>query len=90
MKRFDLIKRASAAALPGALFVLLAVAPATAQNNNNSNDRTNTTTSTRTEDRDKGFDWGLLGLLGLAGLAGLMPKKRDVVVRDHDVNANRR
>jgi len=89
MKRFGLLKWAGAATLPCALFVLLAAAPAAAQNNNNAVGTTNANT-TRVVDRDDDTDWGWLGLLGLAGLVGLIPKKRDVVVRDRDVDPNRR
>jgi MYXO-CTERM domain-containing protein len=89
MNRFGLLRWASAAALPCAIFVLLVAAPVSAQNNNNS-ERANTNTA-RVADRDDDTDWGWLGLLGLAGLAGLIPKKRAaVVVQDRDVNTNRR
>ncbi|HVF88166.1 MAG TPA: WGxxGxxG family protein, partial [Pyrinomonadaceae bacterium] len=66
----------------------LVAAPVAAQNNNASG--TTNANTTRVVDRDDDTDWGWLGLLGLAGLAGLMPKKRDVVVRDRDADTNRR
>ncbi len=73
---------------------VITVLPTSAQTNGNNNtnrvDRNDRTDTTRVVERDNDTDWGWIGLLGLLGLAGLMPKKRQVEVKEfRDTDTNR-
>ncbi len=82
MKFTKLFTLARAGMLALSFFILTLATSVYAQTNTNTTNANTTRTVVRDDD---GTDWGWLGLAGLAGLLGLMPKKRDVVVRDHDV-----
>lgn len=78
-----------------ALFVALSILSLTtaafAQTANQANvNATGSENRVMARDDDDDTNWGWVGLLGLAGLLGLLPKKREVVTRERDVNADRR
>jgi len=89
MKHSDVSKLVRAVMLTLCLGLLPFAMSAYAQpNSNTATTNANTTRDVVRDDDDT--DWGWIGLLGLAGLAGLLPKKRDVVVRDRDPDVGTR
>lgn len=89
MKFLDVRKTIRVSAFVVGLAVIT-VLPTSAQTNGNTNNRVDRTEAPRVVERDNDTDWGWIGLLGLLGLAGLMPKKRQVEVKEfRDTGTNR-
>lgn len=87
MKFLDVRKTIRVSALVLGLAVIT-VLPTFAQTNGNSN--VTRTETPRVVERGNDTDWGWIGLLGLLGLAGLLPKKRQVEVKEfRDTGTNR-